>query len=66
MILVAARCFWSFVLPVLEYCSPVWKFAAPCHLELLDCVGRKASRCCGSNVNCDQGHRREVAGLSVF
>ena len=26
------RCFWSFILPVLEYCSPVWTSAAESHL----------------------------------
>ena len=30
------RSFWSFVLPVLEYCSAVWCSAAESHLKLLD------------------------------
>ena len=30
------RCFWGFVLPVLEYCSAVWCSAADTHLKLLD------------------------------
>ena len=30
------RCFWGFVLPVLEYCSSVWCSAADTHLKLLD------------------------------
>ena len=30
------RCFWGFVLPVLEYCSAVWCSAADIHLKLLD------------------------------
>ena len=30
--------FWSFVLPVLEYCSAVWCSAADSHLKLLDRV----------------------------
>ena len=29
------RCFWGFVLPVLEYCSAVWCSAANTHLKLL-------------------------------
>ena len=33
-----ARCFWPFILPVLESCSPVWMSAATSHLLLLDCV----------------------------
>ena len=32
------RCFWGFVLPVLEYCSAVWCSPADTHLELLDRV----------------------------
>ena len=32
------RYFWSFVLPVLEYCSAVWCLAADSHLKLLDIV----------------------------
>ena len=30
------RCFWGFVLPVLEQCSAVWCSAADTHLKLLD------------------------------
>ena len=29
------RCYKAFVLPILEYCSPVWGSAAECHLQLL-------------------------------
>ena len=28
------RCCYAFVLPILEYCSPVWGSAAKCHLQL--------------------------------
>ena len=34
------RSFWSFVLPVLEYCSAVWCSVADSHLKLLDRVVR--------------------------
>ena len=33
--LLFGRCFWGFVLPVLEYCSAVWCSAADTHLKLL-------------------------------
>ena len=36
--LLIGRCFWGFVLPVLEYCSAVWCSAAETHLKLLDRV----------------------------
>ena len=38
---VVAKCFWAFILPVLEYCSPVWMSAATSHLSLLDRVSAK-------------------------
>ena len=34
--LLIVRCFWVFVLPVLEHCFAVWCLAADTHLELLD------------------------------
>ena len=36
------RSLWSFVLPVLEYCSAMWCSAADSHLKLLDRVVRGA------------------------
>ena len=33
---VLLRCFNSFILPCLEYCSSVWSSAADSHLKLLD------------------------------
>ena len=29
-------CYYAFVLPILEYCSPVWRSAARCYLQLLE------------------------------
>ena len=29
-------CYYAFVLPILQYCSPVWGSAAECHLQLLN------------------------------
>ena len=33
---VLLRCYFAFVLPILEYCSPGWGSAAECHLQLLE------------------------------
>ena len=33
---VLLRCYFAFVLPILEYCSPVWGSAAECHLQLFE------------------------------
>ena len=41
---VVAKCFWAFILPVLEYCSPVWMSAATSHLSLLDRVVSQVGR----------------------
>ena len=62
---VVAKCFWAFILPVLEYCSPVWMSAASSHLLLLDRVGR-VSQLGGESVSYDLLHRRKVAFLCVF
>ena len=60
------RCFWSFLLPVMEYCSPVWMSAATCHLNLLDKIVRSASRLSGGRITCNLEHRRNVASLCMF
>ena len=33
---VLLRCYYAFVLQILEYCSPVWGSADECHLQLLE------------------------------
>ena len=50
--------FWSFVLPVLEYCSAVWCSAADSHHKLLDRVVRSAG-----DLEWNLAHRRSVAQL---
>ncbi len=60
------RCFKCFVLPILEYCSPVWGSAASCHLMLLDRVVRCAEFIAGGGSICDLEHRRSVSALCMF
>ena len=60
------KCFWSFLLPVLEYCSPVWCSAADCHLALLDRIVRCCRFLSSGEVKCDLGHRRDVACLCMY
>ena len=57
------RCFWGFVLPVLEYCSAVWCSVADTHLRLLDRVVSGASFLTGGVFECEIAHRRSVAVL---
>ena len=64
--LLIGRCFWGFVLPVLEYCSAVWCSAADTHLKLLDCVVSGACFIGGGVLNCDLSHRRSVAVLCML
>ena len=63
---VVAKCFWAFILPVLDYCSPVWMSVATSHLSLLDRVVGQVSRLSGGIVSCDLWHRRKVASPCVF
>ena len=51
------RPLWSFVLPVLEYCSAVWCSAADSHLKLLDRVVRSAGFLAGGVLDCNFAHR---------
>ena len=63
---VVSRSFWSYILPLLEYCSPVWSSAAACHLSLLDRTVRRAVSLSEGTVRCDLAHRRQVASLCMF
>ena len=60
------RSFWSFVLPVLEYCSAVWCSAADSHLKLLDRVVRSTGFLAGGVLECNLAHRRSVAELCML
>ena len=66
----AVRCFWlagwTYLLPVLEYCSAVWLSAADCHLRLLDRVVSRASAMCGDAIHCDLWPRRRVTSICLF
>ena len=55
------RSFWSFVLPVLEYCSAVWCSSADSHLKLLDRVVRSAGFLAGCVLECNLADRQSVA-----
>ena len=60
------RSFWSFVLPVLEYCSAVWCSAADSDLKLLDTVVRSAGFLAGGVLECNLAHLRSVAELYML
>ena len=58
-------CYYAFVLPILEYCSPVWGSAAKCHLQLFEGQVYWVTR-----LSPDQTfllyHRRHVAALCML
>ena len=64
--LLLGRCFWSFVLIVLENCSEVWCSTADTHLKLLDRVVNGVSFLTGGVFECDLAHRRSVAVLCML
>ena len=62
---VVRKCFYSFILPCLEYCSPAWSSAAASHLKLLD----KTVRACKflvPDLDVDLWHRRSVSSLCML
>ena len=63
---VLGRCFWGFVLSVLEYCSAVWCSAADTHLKLLDRAVSGAWFLTGGVFEYDIAHRRTVVVLCIL
>ena len=64
--LLIERCFWGFILPVLEYCCAVWCLAADAHLKLLDRLVSGACFLAGSVLNCNLSHCQSVAVLCML
>ena len=62
---VSSTCLRCFVMPLLEYCTPVWGSAAASHLNLLDRIVRMGDGLCGIR-NLDLSHRRTVGSLSLL
>ena len=59
------NCFYSFLLPCFEHCSPVWGSAAGTHLGLLDrTLNRIKTLIPELNINLQ--HRRNVASMCMF
>ena len=63
---VLLRCYYAFVLPILEYCSPVWGSAAACHLQLLEHQVYSVTRLCPDQSFLSLCHRRRVTWLSML
>ena len=63
---VLLRCYFAFILPILEYCSPVWGSVAECHLQLLERQVYSVTGLCPDQSFLSLCHRRRVAGLSML
>ena len=57
---------YAFVLPVIEYCSPVWGSAAECHLQLLERQVYWVARLCSDQTFLSLCYRRHVAALCML
>ena len=58
---VLLRCYYAFILPILEYCSPVWGSSASSHIRLLDRQIHAVSRLCPDQILKSLNHRRCIA-----
>ena len=63
---VLLRCYYAFILPILEYCSPVWGSTASSHLRLLDRQIHAVSRLCPDQILKPLNHRRCVALMCML
>ena len=63
---VLLRCYFAFVLAILEYCYPVWGSAAECHLQLLKHQVYSVARLCPDQSFLSLCHRHRVAGLNML
>ena len=62
---VLRKCFNSFILPCLEYCSPAWSSAASSHLKLLD-RNVRACKFLIPDLEVDLRHRCSVSSLCML
>ena len=63
---VLLRCYYAFVLPVLEYCSLVWRSAAECYLQFLERQVYLMDSICPDQSFLSLCHRCHVAGLCML
>ena len=63
---VLLRCYFAFVLPILQYYSPVWGSAAECHYQLLERQVYSVARLSPNQTFLSLCHQRRVAGLGML
>ena len=62
---VLLNCFKTFILPCLDYCSPVWSSAAYSHIKLLD-RNLQACKFLIPNLTISLQHRRFISSLCML
>ena len=60
------RCYFAFILQILEYCSPVSGSGAECHLQLLVHQVYTVARLCPDQDSLSLYHQRNIVGLSLL
>ena len=63
---VLIRCYYEFVLIILEYCYPVWGSAAECHFQLQERQVYSVARLYPDQTFLSLCHRRHVAALCIL
>ena len=59
------KTFYSFILPLFEYCSPVWMSAAQCPLKLLD-KALNSIKFLLPDISISISHTRHITAISMF
>ena len=60
------RCYYAYVLRILDYCSPVWGSAVKCHVQLLERQVYWVARLCPDQTFLSLCHRRHVAAMCML
>ena len=63
---VLLRCYYKFVRPILDYCSPVWASAAECRIQLLERQVYSVARLCPDQSFLSLCHRRHADELCML
>ena len=59
-------CYYAFVLPILEYCSPVWGSAAKCHLQSPERQVYSVARLLNDQTFLSLCHQRHIASRCML
>ena len=63
---VLLRCYYALALPILEYCSPLWRLADNYQLQFLERQVHSVAKLCPEHAFLSLSHRRHVATLCML